>query len=249
MPILKDTLCAKLREYGIKVYPHVNLAGSLYYKAPALIYSKCSLSCCALGAYSYVNANSSLALCTIGNYSSLASHLDLGLPRHLTTNASTSSVFYTEDEFMLQWIGKPLLDRTETARPIINIGHDCWIGAHTVIPAERPLTIGTGAIVAAGSVVTRDIPAYCVAAGNPARIIKARFKDELCADLLTCRWYEYDIPKFMVNHPLNLNDASAFVREFLAHKDSIPKLDNAYTCLTNIRANQVDFARNKRFLQ
>lgn len=52
----------------------------------------------------------------------------------------------------------------------IKISDDVWIGANSVVTAG--VSIGRHAVIAAGSVVTRDIPAYCVAAGSPARVIK-----------------------------------------------------------------------------
>lgn len=68
------------------------------------------------------------------------------------------------------------------------IGNDVWIGRESVImPGVK---IGDGAIVAAYSVVTRDIPAYWVAGGNPARPIKPRFDEELTELLLTFRWWD-----------------------------------------------------------
>lgn len=61
------------------------------------------------------------------------------------------------------------------------VGNDVWIGQNvTVMPG---VNIGDGAIIAANSVVTKDIPAYCVAGGNPCKIIKKRFDDELISYL------------------------------------------------------------------
>ncbi|MDD5069567.1 MAG: acyltransferase [Candidatus Omnitrophica bacterium] len=54
----------------------------------------------------------------------------------------------------------------------VSIGQDCWIGAHVMILPN--VTIGDGAVIGAGSIVTKDIPPYTIAAGNPARIIKDR---------------------------------------------------------------------------
>ena len=68
------------------------------------------------------------------------------------------------------------------------IGNDVWIGRESVIlPGVR---IGDGAIVAACSVVTKDIPAYHVAGGNPARVVKPRFNEELRELLLRFRWWD-----------------------------------------------------------
>lgn len=68
------------------------------------------------------------------------------------------------------------------------IGNDVWIGRESVImPGVR---IGDGAVVAACSVVVKDIPPYWVAGGNPARPLKPRFDEELTALLLDFRWWD-----------------------------------------------------------
>ena len=68
------------------------------------------------------------------------------------------------------------------------IGHDVWIGANAIItPSCR--NIGLGAIVGAGSVVTRPVPAFTVVAGNPARFIRQRCPDDVVADLVASRWW------------------------------------------------------------
>ncbi len=70
------------------------------------------------------------------------------------------------------------------------IGNDVWIGRESVImPGVK---IGDGAIVAAYSVVTKDVPPYAVVGGNPARLIKKRFDEEMIALLLKIRWWDFD---------------------------------------------------------
>lgn len=65
------------------------------------------------------------------------------------------------------------------------VGNDVWIGQNvTVMPG---IHIGDGAIIAANSTVTRDIPAYCVAGGNPCRVIRPRFDAELTEYLLALK--------------------------------------------------------------
>ena len=59
--------------------------------------------------------------------------------------------------------------------------------------------IQDGAIIAANSVVTRDIPAYCVAGGNPCRVIRRRFGEALTEYLLTLRWWDWDAKKIFRN--------------------------------------------------
>lgn len=70
------------------------------------------------------------------------------------------------------------------------IGNDVWIGQDVTL--SMGIRIGHGAIVAARSVVTKDVPAYAIVAGNPARIVRMRFADELIGRLLAANWWDYD---------------------------------------------------------
>ena len=77
------------------------------------------------------------------------------------------------------------------------VGNDVWIGQNvTVMPG---VNIGDGAIIAANSVVTKDIPAYCVAGGNPCKIIKKRFDDELISYLQEIKWWDWSPEKIFAN--------------------------------------------------
>lgn len=77
------------------------------------------------------------------------------------------------------------------------VGNDVWIGQHvTILPGAH---IGDGAIIGANSVVAKDIPPYCIAAGNPCRIIRKRFDDELIQYLLTLKWWDWDADKIFQN--------------------------------------------------
>lgn len=77
------------------------------------------------------------------------------------------------------------------------VGNDVWIGHEALImPA---VTIGDGAIIASRSVVTKDVPAYSIVAGNPAKIIRKRFDDKIISSLLEIRWWEWPIQKINDN--------------------------------------------------
>ncbi|MDQ2085621.1 DapH/DapD/GlmU-related protein [Herbivorax sp. ANBcel31] len=69
----------------------------------------------------------------------------------------------------------PMMLQTDPKRPVV-IGDDVWIAARAIILPG--VTIGKGAIIGAGAVVTKDVPEYAVVGGNPARIIKYRNKDK-----------------------------------------------------------------------
>lgn len=77
------------------------------------------------------------------------------------------------------------------------IGNDVWIGQNvTVMPGIK---IGDGAIIATNSVVVKDIPAYTVAGGNPCRVLKNRFDDQLTDYLLNLKWWDWS-PKKIFNN-------------------------------------------------
>lgn len=77
------------------------------------------------------------------------------------------------------------------------VGNDVWIGQNvTVMPGVH---IGDGAIIGANSVVAGDVPAYCVAVGNPCRVIRKRFDDELIEYLLELRWWDWKPDKIFAN--------------------------------------------------
>lgn len=89
--------------------------------------------------------------------------------------------------------------------PIIE--HDVWIGER--VSLGMGIRIGTGAVIAAGSVVTRDVPPYAVVAGVPAIVKRLRFEESVVERLLASRWWEYhfsDLQQLDVTQPENLLD-------------------------------------------
>ncbi|MCY7390482.1 MAG: CatB-related O-acetyltransferase, partial [Leptolyngbyaceae cyanobacterium CAN_BIN12] len=80
------------------------------------------------------------------------------------------------------------------------IGNDVWLGYESLIMPG--VTIGDGAVIAARSVVVKDIPAYAIAGGNPAQSIKQRFTDAEIAQLLALQWWNWEIEKITRNLPL-----------------------------------------------
>lgn len=77
------------------------------------------------------------------------------------------------------------------------IGNDVWIGYEAlVMPGVK---IGDGAIIAARSVVTRDVPPYTIVGGNPAKVIKQRFDEKVVVELLTIRWWDWPVEKITRN--------------------------------------------------
>ena len=95
----------------------------------------------------------------IGKYTMLAPRVQILGGDHIIDDPSTPIILS----------GRPIAAATD-------IGQDVWIGANALIMAG--VSIGNGAIVAAGSVVTKDIPEYAIFGGNPAKFIRMRFNDK-----------------------------------------------------------------------
>jgi acetyltransferase-like isoleucine patch superfamily enzyme len=72
-------------------------------------------------------------------------------------------------------------------RPL-TIGHDAWIGANAIITPGCD-TIGIGAVVGAGSVVTKSVPDFAIVAGNPAKLIRYRFDAKAQEQILRSNWW------------------------------------------------------------
>jgi len=83
---------------------------------------------------------------------------------------------------------------------LVRIGAGCWVGDNVTI--LEGVEIGDGAIVGAGSVVTRSVPAYAIAVGNPARVLRYRFPDEVIAILKDVQWWTWDDDKLRANRDL-----------------------------------------------
>ena len=73
----------------------------------------------------------------------------------------------------------------------MHIGDKAWIGGGAIILPG--VSIGEGAVVGAGSVVTRDVPAYALVAGNPARVVRLRLPEAQVEALLASRWWELSV--------------------------------------------------------
>jgi len=95
----------------------------------------------------------------------------------------------------------------------ITIGNDVWVGLGSTILSG--VTIGDGAVIGAGSVVTSDVPAYAVAAGNPARVLRPRFRPEIVDALERIAWWRWSRAQILDAVDLLCSeDVEAFVERF-----------------------------------
>lgn len=97
---------------------------------------------------------------------------------------------FTTFPFKVKFFGEKM--EAKTKGPII-VEDDVWIGTNSMILSG--VTIGQGAIVGAGSVVTKDIPPYAIVGGNPAKVLKYRYSPELVEEMLKIKWDAIDVEK------------------------------------------------------
>ena len=157
----------------------------------SVLFQNVTLINASLGAYSYVQSGSIVCNAEIGPYCSIAGGINIGLAMHPTSMVSTSPVFYDNTQPLPKFFTKMRLFSENVPRT--NIGADVWIGQGALIKAG--ISIGVGAVVGAGAVVTKDVPPYMIAGGNPCRPIRLRFTEEICQRLLDTRWWMLGEPE------------------------------------------------------
>jgi acetyltransferase-like isoleucine patch superfamily enzyme len=140
----------------------------------------------------------------IGKFCSFASNVFIVTQDHLKT-AITTHPFLFKPDF-------GLVNDDIRAAHHLEIGNDVWLGYHsTILPGVS--YIGDGAVVAAGAVVTRDVPPYAVVAGLPAKIIKYRFSDNIIDELLKIKWWDWPAEKIFLNYDA-FYDVEKFVDKY-----------------------------------
>lgn len=116
-----------------------------------------------------------------------------------------------------------LLDRPWVTKRLgqIIIGHDVWVGNSVIFMPD--IRVGNGAIVAVGSVVVNDVPAYSIVAGNPARILRYRYTQEQIQKLQQIRWWTWDDEKIEANRHFFSRPITEFIEEFWSPPKARPE--------------------------
>jgi len=149
--------------------------------------------------YSFCGYDCDIYYAHVGSFTSIASGVIIGGAKHPMEWVGMSPVFYKGRDSV-----RKKFSQFELSKPsITTIGHDVWIGRSAIIMSG--ITIGNGAVIGAGSVVTKDVPAYAIFGGNPATLIRYRFSTELAAALEATRWWLLD--------DANLEYLSQYIRQ------------------------------------
>ena len=144
-----------------------------------------------IGSFTYINSGTTVFYgTTIGRYCSIGKNNEIGPVDHPLDWLSSSPIQYNIKEHFPHYSDFcedfPQVKITRPSSTII--GNDVWIGSLVVI--KRGITIGDGAVIASGSVVTRDVPPYAIVGGVPGKVLKYRFDEETIAKLLEIKWWD-----------------------------------------------------------
>tara|TARA_Y100000768_G_scaffold389015_1_gene390296 strand:+ start:7355 stop:7894 length:540 start_codon:yes stop_codon:yes gene_type:complete len=156
--------------------------------------------------HSFCGYDCNINYCDIGAFVSIASRVSIGGSMHPIEFVSTSPVFLSHKDSVKTKFARH--DYFNIART--KIGNDVWIGEGVFI--KSGVTIGDGAVVGMGSVVTKDVPPYTIFAGNPARLIRKRFTEEISRKLLKSEWWKYNDEQ-LVKHAQFFTDPEKFLEK------------------------------------
>lgn len=117
----------------------------------------------------------------IGNYTSIGRNVRRISVNHFTSTVSTHPCIFNP---VIGWV-----DKDPREKSVINIGNDVWIGDNVII-LPSCTSIGNGAVIAAGAVVTKNVPHYEIWGGVPACYIKQRFTQEIIEELEKIQWWD-----------------------------------------------------------
>lgn len=151
----------------------------------AKVYGPYKIDRALIGEYSYIAGNSNITFASIGKFCSIGMNFVCGRGIHPTNGISTSPYFYSthkQNGYTLS-----AYDKFEE-RKKISIGNDVFIGMNVTI--LDGISIGDGAIIGAGAIVSKDIPPYAIAVGNPIRILRYRFDERVIEELLRIKWWD-----------------------------------------------------------
>lgn len=160
-----------------------------------------------IGSFTYIADNARISQAVIGKFCCIGQNCLINLARHPSRDfISSHPIFFsTRKQVGITFADK---DYFEEEKPV-KIGNDVWTGANVIILGG--LTIGDGAIIAAGAVVTKDVPPYAIYGGVPAKLIRYRFDQETIDFLSDFKWWDKD-ENWLKSNFKDFHNATEFIQ-------------------------------------
>ncbi len=202
----------------------LRLKGELNCSAP-VSFQNCLISGnCSVGAFTYFGKNCEIRNTEIGNYCSISAEVIINPFQHPINFLSTSGFAFGDngglgnfDEFK-----KIKSKKKQNKQGEVKIGNDVWIGRRVIIMAG--VNIGDGAIIAANSVVTKDVPPYSIYGGVAAKLIKMRFDPNLVDIISKSSWFDYVLDSKVLGN-IDYSNVIESVDIIDLHKDNLKKIE------------------------
>ena len=140
------------------------------------------------GDYSYCDRYADIANAQIGKFANIAAFSRIGATDHPLHTAACHHFLYRSDDYWDDAGRDPAFFAHRQSR-VARIGHDTWIGAGAMVKPE--VTLGDGAVVASGAVVTKDVPPYTIVAGTPAKPLRERQPRDIAERLIALAWWDW----------------------------------------------------------
>lgn len=193
---LKSIIKNKLRNTAFLFFPDLKkvlkysqkiVQSKTYLGKNTKVYPSSRLSNTIIGNYTYISENSVINNAVIGKFCSIGANFMAGRGIHPTNGVSTHPMFYSTAK--QNGMSLSSNNRLDEFKPI-TIGNDVFIGMNVTV--LDGVTIGHGAIIGAGAVVSKDIPPYAIAVGNPIEIKKYRFTEDVIDKFLNIKWWNFN---------------------------------------------------------
>lgn len=168
------------------------------------VWSKSELNSVRMGKYSYIGNDCFMVNVDIGAFCSIADRVCIGGAGHPIERVSSSPVFHEGGNVL----GVNFQSFPYEHTPKTTIENDVWIGIGSIVKAG--VTIHNGAVIGSGSVVTHDVPAYEIWAGNPARKIRDRFDKATAEKIEKSEWWSKSDEEIR-EISKNFDNVSAFI--------------------------------------
>lgn len=197
------------RKTNSKIYRSASIDLETTLEGRNEIYGNTKLRKCNIGYATYISFKCEFLNSNIGRYCSIASNVQLVVGNHPTKDfVSTHPIFYAKREigglnFGIDESFHEVSILPGTDDRYLKVGNDVWIGTNVLI--INGITIGDGAIIAAGSVVTKDVPAYAIVGGVPAKLIRYRFDEDDIKFLEKLQWWNKE-DKWIISMASYFND-------------------------------------------